>query len=103
MAFNQGRSVLQQVSSLSPLNVFGTGQTPELPGMSGQGGPLPGLPSPNQIMGSNFPTPSPPSSTPNRAKMGKGGGSGAGEGGKNSGSTDEQTGSGSRSQSESRT
>jgi len=45
-AFNQTRSVLQQVSSFSPLNMLGMQGGPQLPGMSGQGG----LPSPEQLL-----------------------------------------------------
>jgi len=45
-AFNQARSVLQQVSSMSPLNMLGTQGGPQLPGMSGQGG----LPSPQELL-----------------------------------------------------
>jgi len=45
-AVNSARDMLMQVSSFSPLNILGSGQTPQLPGMQGQGG----LPNPQQLL-----------------------------------------------------
>jgi hypothetical protein len=45
-AVNSARDVLMQVSSFSPLNVLGSGRSPDLPGMQGAGG----LPNPQQFL-----------------------------------------------------
>lgn len=106
MAFNQSRSVLQQVSSLSPLNVLGEGRAPQLPGMQAQGGPLPGLPAPQQVMGGGLPMPQDVlgggMSQGRRQKANANDTNGAGQGGTGGGSAQEQSGSGGKTQEESR-
>lgn len=104
-AFNQSRSVLQQASSLAPLNVLASPNGPSLPGFGGGGqqNVLGNLPTPDQFLpgmqgaGQQSPIPTPQQLLPGMGQNqqfpptpGGGGGGGGGSGGSNGGASESE-------------